>query len=96
MGYDRGGYRIGPSSHPAWQRVAAVAPLYVAALLLRYFVLSVGVFWAKAALYPYGLENGEGFVLADAVLGEHTLQRIEEHLKDRANPATDEYSDDSD
>ena len=27
---------------------------------------------------------------------KNTLQRIEEHLKDRANPATDEYSDDSD
>ncbi len=67
MGYDRGGSRNGPSDPPAWQRVAAVAPLYVAALLLSYFVLSAGVFWAKAALYPYALEHGEGLVLADAV-----------------------------
>ena len=34
---------------------------------MSYFVLSVGVFWAKAALYPYALEHGEGLVLTDAI-----------------------------
>ncbi|MFQ6672976.1 MAG: hypothetical protein ACE5KY_06720, partial [Candidatus Tectimicrobiota bacterium] len=50
-----------------WQRRAAVAPLFAAALLLGYFVLSATVYWTGAARYPYTLENGEGWVLASAV-----------------------------
>ncbi len=67
MGYNRGASRVGPSGPPAWKRGVAVAPLYAAALLLSYLVLSAGVYWAGAARVPYGLEHGEGLVLADAV-----------------------------
>ncbi|MDV2495034.1 MAG: hypothetical protein RX316_02350 [bacterium] len=67
MADDRRASTTAPSGPPAWQRHATMAPLYVAAALLVYFALSASVYWAQAARYPYGLENGEGWVLTSAV-----------------------------
>lgn len=56
-----------PEEPGGWKLRAAEAPLWAAALLLAYLALSSAWWWAGAARYPYGLENGEGWVLASAV-----------------------------
>jgi hypothetical protein len=56
-----------PAEPAAWKSHAASAPLYVAILLLAFLSVSSAFSWVGAARYPYALENGEGWVLANAV-----------------------------
>lgn len=56
-----------PKEPKAWNRHISSIPLYAACLLLAYFSVSAAVWWRGAVVYPYALENGEGWVLASAV-----------------------------